>query len=34
MSPSDDLNVLLDANVNGLYYYKCVATTLASVASM
>ena len=33
-SPSDDLNVLLDVDVNGLYYYRHVATTLASVASM
>ena len=33
-SPSNDLNVLLDVDVNGLYYYRHVATTLASVANM
>ena len=33
-SPSDDLNVLLNADMNGLYYYRCVANTLASVASL
>lgn len=33
-SPFDDLNVLLDPYVNGLYYYRHVATTLASVVSM
>ena len=33
-SPSDDLNVLLNANMNGLYYYRRVANTLASVASL
>ena len=33
-SPSNDLNILLDAYVNGLYYYRRVVTTLASVASM
>ena len=33
-SPSDDLNVLLNADMNGLYYYRRVANTLASVASL
>ena len=32
--PSDDLNVLLNADMNGLYYYRRVANTLASVASL
>ena len=31
-SPSDDLNILLEADRNGLYYYRHVANTLASVA--
>ena len=29
-SPSDDLNVLLEADRNGLYYYRRVANILAS----
>ena len=33
-SPYDDLNVLFDTDMNGLYYYKCVATNLASLASL
>ena len=33
-SRSNDLNVLLDANMNGLCYYRRVANTLASVASL
>ena len=33
-SPSDDLNVLLDVDMKGLYYYRRVANTLASVASL
>ena len=33
-SPYDDLNVLFDTNMNGLYYYKRVATNLASLASL
>ena len=33
-SPSDDLNVLLDADMKGLYYYRHVANTLAFVASL
>ncbi|KAK7817049.1 putative ribonuclease h protein [Quercus suber] len=32
ISPFDDLNVLLKADRNGLYYYRRVANTLASVA--
>ena len=31
-SPSDDFNVLLKADRNGLYYYRHVVNTLASVA--
>ena len=31
-SPSDDLNVLFEAEGNGLYYYSHVANTLASMA--
>ena len=31
-SPSDDLNVLLEVDMNGLYYYRHIANTLASVA--
>ena len=31
-SPSDDLNVLFEADRNGLYYYSHVANTLASMA--
>ena len=34
VSPSDALNVLLDEDVNGLYYHRCGAATLASVANM
>ena len=30
-SPSNDLNVLLEADKNELYYYRHVANTLASV---
>lgn len=33
-SPSNDLNVLLDSDVNDLYYYRHAATTLAFVVSM
>ena len=33
-SPYDDLSVLFDADMNGLYYYRRVATNLASVASL
>nr|XP_023880347.1 uncharacterized protein LOC111992720 [Quercus suber] len=33
-SPSDDLNVLLNADMNGLYYYRHFANTLASMASL
>lgn len=33
-SPSNDLNVLLDSDVNGLYYYRHAATTLAFVVGM
>ena len=33
-SPFDDLNVLLNADMNRLYYYRRVASTLASVASL
>ena len=32
ISPSDDLNVLFKANRNGMYYYRRVPNTLASVA--
>ena len=31
-SPFDDLNVLFEADRNGLYCYRHVANTLASVA--
>jgi len=34
VSPFHVLNVLLDVDVNGLYYYRCVAATLVSVTSM
>ena len=33
-SPYDDLNVLFDTDMSGLYYYKRVATNLASLASL
>ncbi|XP_075670215.1 uncharacterized protein LOC142639980 [Castanea sativa] len=33
-SPFEDLNVLLDADMNGLYYYRHVANTLVFVASL
>ena len=32
--PSTDLNVLIDSDKNRLYYYRRVANTLASVASL
>ena len=31
---STDLNILIDSDKNGLYYYRRVANTLASVASL
>ena len=34
ISPSIDLNILIDSNKNGLYYYRRVANTLASVVSL
>ena len=34
VSPSADLNILIDSNKNGLYYYRHVANTLASVVSL
>ena len=34
VSPSDELDKLLVSDINGLYYYRQVATTLASVASL
>ena len=33
-SPSSNLNVLLDTNINELYYYRHVTNTLVSVASL
>ena len=33
-SPSNDLNVLLDADMNELYYYRRVVNTLASMVSL
>ena len=33
-TPSNDLNVLLDADMNELYYYRRVVNTLASVVSL
>ena len=33
-SPSDELDKLLVSDVNGLYCYKQIATTSASVASL
>ena len=33
VSPSDELNRLLVSDRNGLYYYRQVANTLASVAA-
>lgn len=32
--PSADLNVLIEADKNGLYYYRCVANTFASVGRL
>ena len=32
--PSTDLNILIDSDKNGLYYYRRVANTLASVVSL
>ena len=34
ISPSVDLNILIEFDKNGLYYYKCVANTLTSVVSL
>ena len=33
-SPSDELDKVLVFDVNGLYYYRRIATTLASVVSL
>ena len=33
-SPFDDLNVLLDANMNGRYYHRRVSNPLTSMASL
>ena len=33
-TPSNDLNVLLDADMNELYYYRRVVNTLASMVSL
>ena len=33
-SPSDELDKLLVSNFNGLYCYRRIATTLASVVSL
>ena len=33
-SPSDELDKLLVSDVNGLYCYRQIATTLASVVSL
>ena len=34
LSPFADLYILLDSDKNGLYYYRHVASTLASVDSL
>ena len=34
VSPSDDVDKLLVSDINGLYYYKWVANTLASVVNL
>ena len=34
ISPFDDLNVLLDANMNGRYYHRRVSNPLTSMASL
>ena len=34
ISPSTDLNILIDSDKNGLYYYRHVANTLASVINL
>ena len=33
-TPSNDLNVLLDVDMNELYYYRRVVNTLASVVNL
>ena len=33
ISPSANLNILIDPDKNGLYYYRPVANTLASMVS-
>ena len=33
VSPSVELDQLLDSDINGLYYYRLVAATMVSVAS-
>ena len=33
-SPSDELDRFLISDINGLYHYRRVATTLASVAGL
>ena len=33
-SPSNDLNVLFDVDINELYYYRRVVNTLASVVNL
>ena len=32
--PSADLNILIDSDKNGMYYYRHVANPLASVVSL